>query len=112
MARKIEFNNGFVTALSLFYGHRLSNFEIRIKNAKHYDLRIYSASDHLLDLEIPENISQELKRKVEVFVKRVLSKRLENITWEEGDKFFDECANLLKEIDQEVFNLKVQTNYH
>jgi hypothetical protein len=111
MVREIEFNNGFVTALALFYGHREQAFEARTNIILH-DLRIYCASDHLLDLEIPENISIQLKRKIKSFIRRVLSKRLESISWKEGDKFFDECADLLKEIDQEIFNLKVQINYH
>ena len=108
--KDIEFNNGFVTALALFYGHRLQ-FQESSKIAGH-DMRIYGAADHLFDLEYPKGISDRLKRKISEFIRDVLTVRLENITLQEGDKLFDRCLQLLEDIDKETFELKVIVKYY
>lgn len=104
-----EFNNGFVTALALFYAHREQFKEARKLT---HDMRIYAASDHLFDLEYPENIDTEVKEKVEVFTNWVFSVRLGSLlSWEEGEKIFDACKDILKLIDERIFGLKVIINY-
>ena len=107
--KKPEFNNGFITALALFYGHR-EQFREHSKIAG-YDMRIYGASDHLLDIQYPENLEPELKEKVERFVNDVISLRLERISQREADELFDRCLEILKEIDEKYFGLKVTVNY-
>ncbi len=105
----IEFNSGFVTALGLFYGHREQWRELRKTQSS--DNRIYAASDHLYDLEYPKGLNDEVKEKVSAFVDFVFSQRLEHISWEEADRIFEDCRNLLALIDERVFNLSVVINY-
>jgi len=105
----IEFNSGFVTALGLFYGHR-EQFR-RLRKEEFGDNRIYAASDHLYALEYPEGLDDEVKEKVSAFTDFVFSKRLERISWKEGDEIFEDCRNLLALIDEKVFGLKVIINY-
>ncbi len=110
--RDIEFNNGFITALGLFYGHREQWRELRRKERKEFrDQRIYGASDHLYDIEYPEGLDDEVKEKVSAFTDFVFSKRLEDTSWEEGDRIFEDCRNLLALIDKKVFGLDVVIQY-
>jgi hypothetical protein len=108
MRKEVEFNNGFVTALALFYGHY---FQWQESNKIFEDMRIYPATDHLLDIEYPKNLDPEVKKKVQEFVRDVLSVRLSNISREEGEKFFRRCIELLKLIDEKCFGLKVKVKY-
>lgn len=110
---EVEFNNGFVTALALFYGHR-EQFRREAKDVPRlamHDLRIYGASDHLYDIEYPQNLSPELKREIEQFVKDVFSHRLTIFPVEEGDKLFDKCLELLKKIDKECFKVEAEVKF-
>jgi len=106
---EVEFNNGFVTALTLFYGHR-EQFNEAALRATNHDLRIYAACDHLFDIQIPKCLSRGLKRKVRKFVKTCLSKRLERLSFEEGNQLFDQALELIKKIDKECFELDVVVN--
>jgi len=100
-----EFNNGFITALALFYGH----FE-SFKDSP--DLVMYAATDHLYDIEYPENISPELKEKIEALVDLAFSYRMSHkATKEEVYDVFGACSKLFQEIDKEVFGLEVEANY-
>jgi len=108
MEHEVEFNNGFVTALALFYGHREDISASRILGQ---DTRIYPASDHLCDIEYPENLDKDLKKKIEEFVKDVFEVRLKKISINEGSDLFDRCKDLLMEIDEKCFGLKVVVNY-
>ena len=108
MEEEVEFNNGFVVALALFYGHR-NKEEIRKPS---YDLRIYGAADHLFNIEIPKKLDLGLKRKLNKFIKDVFEKRMDlHLTSEEAEDLFDRCKELLKEIDEKVFKLKVVIKY-
>ena len=110
MKREIEFNNGFVTALALFYGHR-EQFQ-RASNIVGHDLRVYGASDHLFDIEYPKALDETLERKIRRFVDDVLKVRLKpDSTNDETDKLFERCKDLLKEIDEKCFGLKVEVYY-
>lgn len=104
-----EFNNGFVTALGLFYGHSM-NPSIRDKQSAH--LVLYGATDHLADIEYPENISQELKEKISNFVDLAFSYRL---SWDtpinDIYSIFEACREILKQIDEEVFGLEVEITH-
>jgi len=109
----VEFNNGFITALALFYAHRfynLSAFET-IHKVFGRDLRLWGGSDHLLNIQIPDNIDPDLRRRIEDFVRKVVSLRFAELNKDEVDKVFDECLELLKEIDRRLFGLEVIVNY-
>lgn len=109
--RKIEFNNGFITALGLFYGHR-EQWKLQAGKGMKFDMRIYGASDHLFGIQYPKKLDKRLKKKIEVFVSDILSRRLRSITWEEGDELFNRCYKLLMEIDKKYFGLKkIEVNY-
>ncbi|MEM2174915.1 MAG: hypothetical protein QXI58_04755 [Candidatus Micrarchaeia archaeon] len=107
--KEIEFNSGFVTALALFYGH-LHQFQH--PEFENDDLRICSASDHLFDIEYPENIDNEIKERVEKFRKKALEMRYKRISMKEGDELFLECLEIIKLIDKKCFKIKdVVVNY-
>jgi len=107
---EVEFNDGFITALTLFYGHREQFNEAALRATKH-DLRIYAASDHLFNIQIPKCLSLRLRRKIRKFVNTCLDRRFERITVDEGNQLFDQVLELLKKIDKECFGLKVVVNY-
>lgn len=111
MEREIEFNNGFVTALGLFYGHRHREQFRKTSKIEGYDVRIYGASDHLYDIEYPKSLNKTLKQKIQKFVSDVFKVRLEDITAEQADKLFERCKDLLKEIDEKCFGLNVEVYY-
>ena len=101
VVRDIEFNNGFIVALALFYGHK-HQFTEASHSAGH-DMRIYAATDHIFNIEIPQNLSAGLNREVKYFVHKALKARLADISEIEGEKLFDLCKSLLKRIDKEHF---------
>ena len=100
-----EFNNGFITALALFYGHR-SQWEDLSKKLGN-DMRIYPASDHLIDIEYPTNISKELREEIEAFVSDTVKLRFSQFNLKVGNSIFDRCKKILRQIDEEIFGLKV-----
>lgn len=104
---EIEFNNGFVTALGLFYGHRAQFEAIRAFS----DMRLYAATDHLADIEYPENIDNEIHSKVEEFLEKAFSLRLKIVTSKEVEEIFDTCKDLFKLIDERIFGLKVEIKH-
>jgi hypothetical protein len=109
----VEFNNGFITALTLFYAHRFYNLSVfrTIYKVSGRDLRLWSGSDHLLDIQIPDNIDPDLRRRIEDFVNKVVSLRFAELNEGEVDKVFDECLEILKEVDRRLFGLEVTVNY-
>jgi hypothetical protein len=100
----VEFNNGFVTALCLFYGHRFQFSEGIARGMS--DIRIYGASDHLYDIQFPKNLDKRLKKKIQKFIGKVFAVRLKDIKHEEGSKLFDECLEIIKAIDRKYFGFK------
>lgn len=109
MTRKIEFNNGFVTALSLFYGHRFQ-FEEASKIVGH-DMRIYGATDHLYNIEFPKRLPRRIKKLYGKFHGHCFTVRLENIKIEEGNQIFSECLEVIKAIDRHYFVKNVKVHY-
>jgi len=60
----MEFNNGFITAIALFLEHKSDiKYAPKDKNGKLVisDLRLYVASDHLYEMEIPKSIIRKAK---------------------------------------------------
>ncbi len=103
---KPEFNNGFVLALALFYQHSKGELNSSVNTS-----RIYAASDHLQDIEIPMQLSETLKQKMQRFLNKVFKIRLEKNTYEEEEKLFEESLNLLSLIDKEVFKINAEWSY-
>ena len=100
-----EFNTGFVTALGLFYGH-LASFP------KSPELVLYAATDHLYDIEYPDNISEELKGAVKAFVDYAFTYRMgHDVTKEEVFEVFEACKQILVHIDKEIFGLDAEVHY-
>lgn len=111
----MEFNNGFVTAIALFLEHK--NFNEMLPKDKESkvicDLRLYGATDHLYDIEIPTTLSEKLKNKIIGWRDRCFHYRLEHFKDTKiTDKLFTEAEDILKRIDEEVFKTKkVVMNY-
>jgi len=106
---KPEFNNGFITALALFLEHK--NIESHVVRNKDKiiigDYRLYGASDHLYNLEIPADLPHNIRLKIGRLVHNCLKHRLFNFKDSEfGDKMFKEAENILAKIDQEIFKTK------
>lgn len=106
----VEFNNGFVTALALFYAHSMDRMTLDDK-VDTASLSLYGASDHLFDMVIPDSIDDGLRERIEAFRTYVLSVRLSRIPRKEVLKIFDDCSKLIQEIDSKVFGLEVEVNY-
>jgi hypothetical protein len=105
---KPEFNNGFITALALFYAHRFK----RIKGAGGEDYRIHAGSDHLLRIEIPDSLPDELKNELTEFVRKVISRRYDfTISEGEIEFLFEWCIDILIKLDKAIFGLDVVVNY-
>jgi len=103
---KHEFNTGFVSALAKFLAHQMERFPSEC------DHRIYGATDHLFDIEIPKNLPEDLRNDIIRFVNNAMRKRLLTLKAEEADELFDEADNLLQRIDREIFKLEhVCSNY-
>jgi hypothetical protein len=102
---EVEFNNGFLTALMLFYGHRYW------PRTERYDFRLDGAADHLLDMEIPDGLDEDLRRRVEGLRGRVMALRFKDLPSEEVDRIFDEAVEIMKELDRRLFGLSVVVNY-
>jgi RNA polymerase subunit RPABC4/transcription elongation factor Spt4 len=95
---EVEFNTGFITALILFYAHKdMFNF-----TGYTGDLRLYGATDHLFDMEIPENLTPEHKERIENLKESALDLRMEIIKRTDGDKIFAECKTIVKMIADEL----------
>ena len=102
-----EFNSGFVSALAKFLAHHQGFSDIRQKKLIDHDLRIYGAADHLIDLEIPTNLSNDLRYDITRFVEGVMAVRLSfDLAWDVADSYFKRANELLQAIDKEVFNLE------
>jgi hypothetical protein len=105
---EILYNNGFITALALFYAHR---FNTKLCHPKdNYDFRIYAGSDHLYQIELPKNLPSDLRERIEKFVNTVQSLRYD-ATPKQAEELFEECLNILKELDERLFGLKVTVVY-
>lgn len=103
---KIEFNNGFITAIALFLEHRDNHFGMK-RNMS--DLRMYAAADHLCDIEIPKRLSLKLKNRIEKWKQKCWSVRLcssDENALKVNDKLFEEAENIMKAIDEEIFKTK------
>ena len=115
----IEFNNGFITAIALFLEHK--NFTDQVIRARDTgnvtcDLRLYGASDHLYDMEVPSDLSKKNKALVNRIIKfraKCFEHRLDrlkdtNLT----DSLFTEAEDILAEVDRLIFKTdKVVMNY-
>jgi hypothetical protein len=105
---EVEFNNGFVTALALFYAHAYQLREAGFEGK--WALVLHAATDHLLEMEIPSSLPPKLRERVERFREEALAHRYEADD-ETALRLFEECLEILKLVDEEVFGLKVVVKY-
>lgn len=108
----MEFNNGFVTAITLFLEHK-DNWQKIEREKGISDLRLYGATDHLYDMEIPKKLSKKLKKRILKWRARCFHHRLGHFKESKiPDSLFKEAEQILKAIDEEVFKTKkVIMNY-
>lgn len=106
---KHEFNSGFVSALAKFMAHAHMFDSVKTE----HDIKIYGASDHLIDIVIPSSLSDKLKDRIGSFQNNVFGVRHSLARPKESaTELFAECDLILQEIDKEVFNLEhVCSNY-
>jgi hypothetical protein len=85
----------------------------KINNKVISDLRLYSATDHLYDLDIPKIISEELKNKILSWRSECFHHRLEQLKDTSiSDRLFKEAEDILAKIDMEIFHTKkIVMNY-
>jgi hypothetical protein len=113
--RKIEFNNGFITAIALFLEHKqMESHMVKDKDGKVIsDIRLYGATDHLYDLEIPKKLPENLKNRIYRWRKKCFDNRLNNPSdIKIGDSLFKEGEDILRIVDEQIFKTeKVKMNY-
>jgi hypothetical protein len=109
MKHQIEFNNGFITAIALFLEHK-NAMQLLPKDKEGKlitDLRLYGATDHLYDLEIPKGIDNTLKKLIIKWRDECFHNRLAFFkTTEVSNRLFEEAENILAEIDRMIFKTK------
>jgi hypothetical protein len=96
-----DFGQGFFYCLSLFYMHRENVFPGMI-----IDLRLDGAKDHLYDLQVPDNIKEPLRAQILLFQINVIEISKHNLlgfSFEETEKIFDRCLDILYELQLEFF---------
>lgn len=115
---KVEFNNGFITAIALFLEHRDNFFGMNrqyIIDKKLSDHRMYAGSDHLYDLEIPKTIPENIRNRILRWKKKCFENRLSGYKanqLEVNDKLFKEAEDILIKIDELVFKTKKVKVYY
>jgi len=111
MTTKSEFGRGLCYNLGLFLAHERSiegdkESYNRIGNEDRAYVRwFYGAADHIIELQIPENLSPYLKGRIRKFRDRVVGLRLpmdvdKNATKEDYFWAILEARNLLRLIDK------------
>uniref|UniRef100_A0A6M3LMS9 HEPN domain-containing protein n=2 Tax=viral metagenome TaxID=1070528 RepID=A0A6M3LMS9_9ZZZZ len=108
---KIEFNNGFIIAITLFLEHKNQNLDLKEKGIS--DLRLYGATDHLFDLEIPKTLPINLQKRIKKARDKAFHLRLANEKdYSIADKIFKEFEDILIKIDEQIFKTKkIKVNY-
>lgn len=100
--KELEFNNGFVTAIALFTQHKHQFRELR--EIHRSDLRLYAATDHLYDIELPEHLPKKLAMKIGKARAKAFNNRMDNTKdWKVADNIFKEFEDILKAIDEHYF---------
>jgi len=100
----VEYNNGFITALALFYGHRSDVFY-----GKSESLAV--ALDHLREMQLPKNLNPKLAKRIRAFRTKAFYSALHNEPRDKQLEIFDECVKLFKAIDRKYFGLKVEVRH-
>lgn len=88
-----DFNRGFISALALYYAHRM---EPVANNAE-------IGARHLIDLRIPKSVPLMLREKLIKFRRKAID--------EPDEKRFDECLDLLIEIDKVIYKIDAYSKY-
>lgn len=123
MAHKVTFNTGFITAIALFLEHKDNWQKMKIdksdengimKKVLLSDLRLYGATDHLYDMEIPKfrkvNMPKSMFKTLQRIIRwraKCFHYRLEHFKDTKiTDELFKEAEQILKAIDEKVFQTK------
>jgi len=87
---------GFITALALFLEHKnFSSHVVRDNNHIINDLRLYGATDHLLDMEIPRNLPSNLRKTIQELRTDCLAHRMDTF---KDSKFTDDLFRKAEDI--------------
>ena len=106
---KVEFNTGFITAIALFLEHKNQDLHMpEDKDGKLIsDLRLYGATDHLYDLEIPKTINPKIFKRIHKWRAKCFHHRMDSFKDTKlTDKLFKEAEDILAQIDMQVFTAK------
>lgn len=88
-----EFNRGFISSLALYYAHRMEKTETKAEDG----------AQHLLDFRIPISVPRLLREKILKFRRRAID--------EPCEERFDECLDLLLEIDRVIYKIDAYSKY-
>jgi hypothetical protein len=88
-----DFNRGFVSALALYYAHRMEQTSTRAEDG----------AQHLIDFRIPRQVPMQLRDKLLQFRRKAID--------EPDEKRFDECMDLLIEIDRVLYKIDAYSKY-
>ena len=101
MTESSDFGKGFAYCLGLFLAHA-SNIDLLKRNSPNdAGFWFYGASDHLIELIIPDQIGIKKKLEIEKFVELVFEYRLsQESTWADVQKALSFAKNLLLYWDQ------------
>lgn len=101
-----EFGKGFVYNIGLFLAHEhIISIEMILDMAKKlnrdpdYSLIFYGASDHLIGLQIPPAIPEELEIKIKEFREFVLNRRFGHVSEKEYREAFNTAREILLDYD-------------
>lgn len=91
-----EFGKGFVYCIGLFLMHaerKQFNFE------DNYSMWFNAAADHLFELQIPKNLSNEFRTKIEIWQNNAIRLRLDPATKKDFEKSLETAKEILREYD-------------
>ncbi len=110
LKENIEFNNGFITAIGLFLAHERDSWNIPNLDLSH--LTLYTAADHLFDMEIPESLPINLRKRIIKNKELVFKHRLGRPKKEIINGIFMEFKEILREVDEFLWKKEVIIKYY
>ena len=96
-----EFGKGFTYCIGLFLMHTERDLTF-YEDTKDFSIWFNGAADHLYELEIPQNISNEFKDKINNFISSSVYFRTNNATKQDFENAIKIAKEILREWD--IFN--------
>lgn len=93
-----EFGKGYAYCLGLFLAHAERHIGDRDKIRG--GLWLYGAADHIFELEIPDQLTDDEKMRADAFKGLVLDQRMGEVPWKEVDALIQTAKDLLLEWDK------------